>query len=59
MHLNLQIIGVLLNTDGMQRKPQYTMAPEIPLVLQSCQFEGLRFICSSGSCTSQIAELFQ
>ena len=25
------------------------MASEIPLVLQSCEFEGLRFICSSGT----------
>ncbi|KAK4742208.1 hypothetical protein SAY87_000209 [Trapa incisa] len=42
-----EIIDVLLSTSSTQRKPQYTMAPEVPLVLQSCQFEGLRFTCSS------------
>ncbi|KAF8026714.1 hypothetical protein BT93_F3250 [Corymbia citriodora subsp. variegata] len=41
------VIDALLDTDGTPRKPQYTMAPEMPLVLQSCEFEGVRFICSS------------
>ncbi|KAI5654648.1 hypothetical protein M9H77_31835 [Catharanthus roseus] len=43
------IIDMLLDVENMPRKPQYKMAPEIPLVLQSCEFEGLRFICSSGA----------
>ncbi|XP_030465363.2 uncharacterized protein LOC115684667 isoform X1 [Syzygium oleosum] len=41
------VIDALLDTDGTPRKPQYTMAPEMPLVLQTCEFEGVRFICSS------------
>ncbi|CAL5414824.1 unnamed protein product [Camellia sinensis] len=41
------VIDTLLDIDMMPRKPQYIMAPEIPLVLLSCEFEGLRFICSS------------
>ncbi|KAL8264768.1 hypothetical protein R6Q59_022898 [Mikania micrantha] len=28
------------------RKPQYKMASEMPLVLQSCEFEDLNFKCS-------------
>lgn len=57
----LQIIDMLLDVENMPRKPQYKMAPEIPLVLQSCEFEGLRFICSSGNVDrkrSCIAALF-
>lgn len=46
---NLQVIDALLDTDRIPRKPQYSMAPEIPLVLQSCEFEGLNFTCSSGT----------
>lgn len=41
------VINALLDVDKTPRKPQYTMAPEIPLVLQSCEFEGLKFMCSS------------
>ncbi|KAI3431913.1 tRNA pseudouridine synthase [Psidium guajava] len=41
------VIDALLDTDGTPRKPQYTMAPEMPLILQSCEFQGVRFICSS------------
>lgn len=47
--IHLQIIDLLLDVERTPRKPQYKMAPEIPLVLQSCEFEGLRFICSSGN----------
>ncbi|KAL0366461.1 UNVERIFIED_CONTAM: tRNA pseudouridine(38/39) synthase [Sesamum radiatum] len=42
-----KVIDELLDVERMPRKPQYTMAPEIPLVLQSCEFEGLKFRCSS------------
>ena len=31
------------------RKPQYAIAPELPLVLHSCEFESLKFICSAGT----------
>ncbi|XP_020548060.1 tRNA pseudouridine(38/39) synthase isoform X2 [Sesamum indicum] len=41
------VIDELLDVERTPRKPQYTMAPEIPLVLQSCEFEGLKFRCSS------------
>lgn len=44
----LQVIESLLDTNGIPRKPQYNMAPEIPLVLQSCDFDGLKFTCSLG-----------
>ncbi|KAI7729810.1 hypothetical protein M8C21_003806 [Ambrosia artemisiifolia] len=41
------VIDVLLDVDKTPRKPQYKMAPEVPLVLQYCEFEGLNFKCSS------------
>ncbi|KAE9457478.1 hypothetical protein C3L33_10628, partial [Rhododendron williamsianum] len=41
------VVDALLDVDRTPRKPQYRIAPEIPLVLQSCKFEGLRFMCSS------------
>lgn len=41
------MVDALLDTERTSRKPQYAMAPEIPLVLESCEFEGLKFICSS------------
>lgn len=41
-----EVIDALLDTRTL-RKPQYLMAPEIPLVLLSCEFEGLKFSCSS------------
>lgn len=43
------VIDILLDTEKTPRKPQYVMASEIPLVLQSCNFEALKFVCSSGS----------
>lgn len=43
------IIDLLLDTKSTARKPQYKMAPEVQLILQSCEFEGLRFICSTGA----------
>ncbi|KAJ1699531.1 hypothetical protein LUZ63_008043 [Rhynchospora breviuscula] len=43
------IIDTLLDTNKIQRKPQYNMAPEIPLILRSCQFKDVSFSCSSGA----------
>ncbi|KAL4358467.1 hypothetical protein AHAS_Ahas09G0289600 [Arachis hypogaea] len=43
------VIDMLLDTTSIPRKPQYTMASEVPLVLQSCEFEDIKFICSSDS----------
>ncbi|XP_010261081.1 PREDICTED: tRNA pseudouridine(38/39) synthase isoform X2 [Nelumbo nucifera] len=40
------VIDILLDTTMTPRKPQYAMAPELPLVFHSCEFEGLNFICS-------------
>ncbi|KAF7812793.1 tRNA pseudouridine(38/39) synthase isoform X1 [Senna tora] len=41
------VIDILLDTNRVPRKPQYIMAAEVPLVLQSCEFEDIKFICSS------------
>ncbi|KAH7848414.1 hypothetical protein Vadar_002445 [Vaccinium darrowii] len=41
------VVDALLDVDSTPRKPQYRIAPEVPLVLQSCKFEGLRFMCST------------
>lgn len=41
------VIDELLDTNKTFRKPQYTIASELPLVLCSCEFEGLSFRCSS------------
>ncbi|KAG7942885.1 hypothetical protein I3843_15G010100 [Carya illinoinensis] len=41
------VIDTLLDTEKTPRKPQYTMAPELPLVLHSCEFESIKFICSA------------
>ncbi|XP_022767999.1 tRNA pseudouridine(38/39) synthase isoform X1 [Durio zibethinus] len=46
---SVEVIDSLLDTEKTPRKPQYAMAPEIPLVLQSCEFEDVKFICSSDS----------
>ncbi|KAJ8760418.1 hypothetical protein K2173_015085 [Erythroxylum novogranatense] len=40
------VIDALLDIRQTPRKPQYLMASDIPLVLQSCEFEGLKFKCS-------------
>ncbi|KOM35831.1 hypothetical protein LR48_Vigan02g198100, partial [Vigna angularis] len=42
-----QVIDMLLDTTRIVRKPQYTMATEVPLVLQCCEFDDIKFICSS------------
>lgn len=39
---------MLLNIERVAKKPQYNMASEMPLVLHSCEFEGLRFFISAG-----------
>ncbi|KAJ4850522.1 hypothetical protein Tsubulata_029818 [Turnera subulata] len=41
------VIDALLDIDRTPRKPQYLMAPEIPLVLRSCEFGNLKFTCST------------
>lgn len=44
-----QVIDTLLDTKKTPRKPQYLLASEIPLVLRTCEFENVNFICSSGN----------
>ncbi|KAK8681910.1 hypothetical protein V6N13_054309 [Hibiscus sabdariffa] len=46
---SVDLIDELLDIEKTPRKPQYAMAPEIPLILQSCEFEDVKFICSSDS----------
>ncbi|CAJ2629785.1 unnamed protein product [Trifolium pratense] len=43
------VIDKLLDTNKIPRKPQYIMASEVPLVLQSCDFENIKFMCSTDS----------
>ncbi|MCO5577359.1 hypothetical protein L7F22_031188 [Adiantum nelumboides] len=43
------VVDYLLDIHQATRKPQYVMAPELPLVLQSCKFQGLSFYCSPSS----------
>uniref|UniRef100_A0A453E2N1 tRNA pseudouridine synthase n=1 Tax=Aegilops tauschii subsp. strangulata TaxID=200361 RepID=A0A453E2N1_AEGTS len=48
------VVDSLLDITKTPRKPQYTMAPELPLILRSCLFDGVSFMCSSAlkySCT--------
>ncbi|WVY98194.1 hypothetical protein V8G54_030345 [Vigna mungo] len=45
--LSSSVIDMLLDTTRIVRKPQYTMASEVPLVLQCCEFDDIKFICSS------------
>ncbi|GAB4845206.1 hypothetical protein Ancab_038617 [Ancistrocladus abbreviatus] len=42
----VNVIDALLDVERTPRKPQYAMAPEIPLVLQSCEFDSLQFSTS-------------
>lgn len=48
-HESPSVVDDLLNTQKTARKPQYVMAPESCLVLQSCEFQGLSFFCPPGS----------
>ncbi|XP_022133593.1 tRNA pseudouridine(38/39) synthase [Momordica charantia] len=41
------VIDILLDPSRIPRKPQYVMASENPLVLHSCEFEVVKFGCSS------------
>jgi hypothetical protein len=43
-----QVVDSLLDIMKTPRKPQYTMAPELPLILRSCLFDNVSFMCSSG-----------
>ncbi|XP_023551062.1 tRNA pseudouridine(38/39) synthase isoform X2 [Cucurbita pepo subsp. pepo] len=41
------VVDILLDPLRTPRKPQYVMASENPLVLHSCEFEGVKFRCST------------
>lgn len=41
------VVDSLLDIMKTPRKPQYTMAPELPLILRSCLFDKVSFMCSS------------
>ena len=60
-----QVVDSLLDIVKTPRKPQYTMAPELPLILRSCLFDKVSFMCSSGmslrnfACGDTFREHFQ
>ncbi|WVZ57108.1 hypothetical protein U9M48_007541 [Paspalum notatum var. saurae] len=41
------VVDSLLDITRAPRKPQYKMAPELPLILRSCLFDKADFMCSS------------
>jgi len=43
-----QVVDSLLDITKTPRKPQYKMAAELPLTLQSCLFDKAEFMCSPG-----------
>lgn len=43
------VVSDLLDLRAFGRKPQYPMAPEQPLLLATCQYQGLRFRCPPGT----------
>ncbi|XP_023645528.1 tRNA pseudouridine(38/39) synthase isoform X3 [Capsella rubella] len=49
---SVDVIDTLLDTKKTPRKPQYLLASEIPLVLRTCEFENVNFICSPGAAES-------
>ncbi|ESQ33382.1 hypothetical protein EUTSA_v10007608mg [Eutrema salsugineum] len=49
---SVDVIDTMLDTTKIPRKPQYLLASEIPLVLRTCEFENVDFICSSGAAES-------
>jgi tRNA pseudouridine38/39 synthase len=49
---SVDVIDTLLDTKKTPRKPQYLLASEIPLVLRTCEFENVDFICSPGAAES-------
>ncbi|EMS67986.1 tRNA pseudouridine synthase 3 [Triticum urartu] len=51
------VVDSLLDITKTPRKPQYTMAPELPLILRSCLFDGVSFMCSSDANQALIEHL--
>ncbi|EER94780.1 hypothetical protein BDA96_01G379300 [Sorghum bicolor] len=46
------VVDSLLDITKTPRKPQYKMAPELPLILRSCLFDKANFMCSSDASQS-------
>ncbi|ONL98527.1 tRNA pseudouridine(38/39) synthase [Zea mays] len=46
------VVDSLLDIMKTSRKPQYKMAPELPLILQSCLFDKANFMCSADASRS-------
>ncbi|KAG8097343.1 hypothetical protein GUJ93_ZPchr0013g34760 [Zizania palustris] len=51
------IVDSLLDITKTPRKPQYKMAPELPLILRSCLFDEVNFTCSSDAGQALIEHL--
>uniref|UniRef100_A0A0E0NVU7 tRNA pseudouridine synthase n=1 Tax=Oryza rufipogon TaxID=4529 RepID=A0A0E0NVU7_ORYRU len=51
------IVDSLLDITKTPRKPQYKMASEIPLILRSCLFDEVNFMCSSEASQALIEHL--
>ncbi|XP_044974875.1 tRNA pseudouridine(38/39) synthase isoform X3 [Hordeum vulgare subsp. vulgare] len=51
------VVDSLLDITKTPRKPQYTMAPELPLILRSCLFDRVNFMCSSDASQALIEHL--
>ncbi|XP_021737671.1 tRNA pseudouridine(38/39) synthase-like isoform X1 [Chenopodium quinoa] len=54
---SVEIIDVLLDIERTPKKPQYTMASALPLVLSSCEFEGPQFFTSADARQALCAHL--
>lgn len=44
----MQVVHPLLDIRRTPRKPQYTKAPELPLILLLYPFDKISYVCSSG-----------
>ncbi|KQK21488.1 tRNA pseudouridine(38/39) synthase isoform X1 [Brachypodium distachyon] len=51
------VVDSLLDITRTPRKPQYTMAPELPLILRSCKFDKVSFMSSSDASQALIEHL--
>ncbi|KAF0911832.1 hypothetical protein E2562_012319 [Oryza meyeriana var. granulata] len=51
------IVDSLLDITKTPRKPQYKMASEVPLILRSCLFDEVNFMCSSDASQALIEHL--
>lgn len=51
------VVDSLLDITKTPRKPQYKMAPELPLILRSCLFDKVNLMCSSDASQALIEHL--